>query len=81
MSSLDVIYEQFRAQGHRLTPQRRAIIQPHLIDPVLVAVERKYLTTTVDPGGFHGIEEYIGCQGSKRLLIRFRFYHLTTTHI
>ncbi len=27
MSSLDAICEQFRTQGHRLTPQRRAIIQ------------------------------------------------------
>jgi Fur family peroxide stress response transcriptional regulator len=27
MTSLDVICAQFKAQGHRLTPQRRAIIQ------------------------------------------------------
>jgi Fe2+ or Zn2+ uptake regulation protein len=27
MSSLDAICEQFRAQGYRLTPQRRAIVQ------------------------------------------------------
>ena len=42
MTSLDLLYEQFRAQGYRLTPQRRAIIRVLLDDGTHVTADHVY---------------------------------------
>ena len=54
------------ARPIELRDDRRLVLAPHLVDAVLVAVEREQTAVAADADGVERVEDELGCQPWRR---------------